>query len=76
LCAVLLDLRKFFNVDPADYMIYISGYDTFRELSSLGQSTKFYYLGNADKYVIKTMKKPEVEVTTSTSQEKGNSFAI
>jgi len=57
-------------------MIYISGYDTFRELSSLGQSTKFYYLGNADKYVIKTMKKPEVEVTTSTSQEKGNSFAI
>ena len=58
-------LCKVFNVDPADYMIYICGDDTFREHSSLGQSGKFYYLGNGDKYVIKTMKKPEVEEVSS-----------
>ena len=63
-------LCKVFNVDPADYMIYICGDDTFREHSSLGQSGKFYYLGNGQ-YVIKIMKKPEVEISSLFHKRRG-----
>ena len=58
-------LRKLFDVDPADYMISISGDDALRELSSPGKSGSFFYLTNDDKYMIKTKKKAEVKVGSS-----------
>ena len=57
-------LRKLFKVDPADYMISICGNDALRELSSPGKSGSFFYLTNDDKYMIKTMKKAEVKVSS------------
>jgi len=57
-------LRKLFDVDPADYMISICGDEALRELSSPGKSGSFFYLTNDDKYMIKTMKKSEVKVSS------------
>lgn len=57
-------LRKLFKVDPADYMISICGNDALRELSSPGKSGSFFYLTNDDRYMIKTMKKAEVKVSS------------
>lgn len=57
-------LRKLFDVDPADYMISICGDEALRELSSPGKSGSFFYLTNDDKYMIKTMKKAEVKVSS------------
>ena len=57
-------LRKLFKVDPADYMLSICGNDALRELSSPGKSGSFFYLTNDDKYMIKTMKKSEVKVSS------------
>jgi len=57
-------LRKLFKVDPADYMISICGNEALRELSSPGKSGSFFYLTNDDQYMIKTMKKAEVKVSS------------
>lgn len=57
-------LRKLFKVDPADYMISICGNDALRELSSPGKSGSFFYMTNDDRYMIKTMKKAEVKVSS------------
>lgn len=57
-------LRKLFRVDPADYMISLCGNDALRELSSPGKSGSFFYLTNDDRYMIKTMKKSEVKVSS------------
>jgi len=57
-------LRKLFKVDPADYMISLCGNDALRELSSPGKSGSFFYLTNDDRYMIKTMKKSEVKVSS------------
>ena len=56
-------MRKLFDVDPADYMLSISGDEALRELSSPGKSGSFFYLTNDYKYMIKTMKKSEVKVS-------------
>jgi 1-phosphatidylinositol-4-phosphate 5-kinase len=53
-----------FKVDPADYMISICGNDALRELSSPGKSGSFFYLTHDDRYMIKTMKKAEVKVSS------------
>lgn len=57
-------LRKLFKVDPADYMISLCGNDALRELSSPGKSGSFFYLTNDDRYMIKTVKKAEVKVSS------------
>lgn len=57
-------LRKLFKVDPGDYMMSICGNDALRELSSPGKSGSFFYLTSDDKYMIKTMKKSEVKVSS------------
>lgn len=57
-------LRKLFKVDAADYMLSICGNDALRELSSPGKSGSFFYLTNDDRYMIKTMKKAEVKVSS------------
>ncbi|KAL5982602.1 Phosphatidylinositol 4-phosphate 5-kinase 1 [Asimina triloba] len=59
---VFSHLRKFFRVDPADYMIAICGNDALRELSSPGKSGSFFYLTQDDRFMIKTLKKSEVKV--------------
>lgn len=61
-------LRKLFKVDPADYMISLCGNDALRELSSPGKSGSFFYLTNDDRYMIKTMKKAEVKVSSLLNQ--------
>lgn len=57
-------LRTLFKVDPANYMMSICGSDALRELSSPGKSGSFFYLTNDDKYMIKTVKKSEVKVSS------------
>lgn len=57
-------LRKLFKVDPGNYMMSICGSDALRELSSPGKSGSFFYLTNDDKYMIKTVKKSEVKVSS------------
>lgn len=46
-------------------MLSICGNDALRELSSPGKSGSFFYLTHDDKYMIKTMKKSEVKVSSS-----------
>ena len=53
-------LRKLFKVDAADYMLSLCGDQALRELSSPGKSGSFFYLTSNDQYMIKTMKKAEV----------------
>ncbi|CAL0305529.1 unnamed protein product [Lupinus luteus] len=59
---VFRQLRKQFQVDPADYMSAICGDKTLRELSSPGKSGSFFYLTQDDKFIIKTVKLSEVKV--------------
>ncbi|KAL2339836.1 hypothetical protein Fmac_007776 [Flemingia macrophylla] len=59
---VFRQLRKLFQVDPADYMLSICGNDALRELSSPGKSGSFFYLTQDDRFMIKTVKKSEVKV--------------
>ncbi|ESW09359.1 hypothetical protein PHAVU_009G121200 [Phaseolus vulgaris] len=59
---VFRQLRKLFQVDPADYMLAICGNDALRELSSPGKSGSFFYLTQDDRFMIKTVKKSEVKV--------------
>lgn len=52
-------------MDPADYMLAICGDDALRELSSPGKSGSFFYLTQDDRFMIKTVKKSEVKVSSS-----------
>ncbi|PWA35548.1 MORN motif-containing protein [Artemisia annua] len=72
LVSALLDerkLRDLFNVDPADYMLSICGSEALRELSSPGKSGSFFYMTKDDKYMIKTIKKSEMEIFWITLRE-------
>jgi len=60
--SICRQLRKLFQVDPADYMLAICGNDALRELSSPGKSGSFFYLTQDDRFMIKTVKKSEVKV--------------
>lgn len=51
-------------MDPADYMLAICGNASLRELSSPGKSGSLFYLTQDDKYIIKTVKKSEVKVSS------------
>jgi 1-phosphatidylinositol-4-phosphate 5-kinase len=57
-------LRELFQVDPAKYMLAICGNDALRELSSPGKSGSFFYLTQDDRFMIKTVKKSEVKVSS------------
>uniref|UniRef100_M8CE12 Phosphatidylinositol 4-phosphate 5-kinase n=1 Tax=Aegilops tauschii TaxID=37682 RepID=M8CE12_AEGTA len=56
------NLREMFKLDTADYMISISGSDEFRELSSPGKSGSMFFLSQDDRFMIKTLRKSEVQV--------------
>ena len=51
-----------FKIDTADYMISISGSDALRELSSPGKSGSIFFLSQDDQFMIKTLRKSEVQV--------------
>lgn len=53
-----------FKIDAADYMISICGNDALRELSSPGKSGSVFFLSQDDRFMIKTLRKSEVKVST------------
>ncbi len=60
-------LRKLFGVDPAEYMLAICGNDTLRELASPGKSGSCFFITQDDRFMIKTVKKSEVKVSSCSS---------
>jgi 1-phosphatidylinositol-4-phosphate 5-kinase len=61
------NLREMFKIDTADYMISICGSDALRELSSPGKSGSIFLLSQDDRFMIKTLRKSEVQVLVSFS---------
>lgn len=59
---VFRNLRDLFKLDAAEYMISICGDDGLREHSSSGKSGSIFYVSYDDKFVIKTLKRSELEV--------------
>ncbi|XP_041010885.1 phosphatidylinositol 4-phosphate 5-kinase 8-like [Juglans microcarpa x Juglans regia] len=59
---VFRNLRDMFKLDAAEYMMSMCGDDGLRELSSPGKSGSIFYLSHDDRFVIKTLKKPELKV--------------
>lgn len=55
-------LRALFGVDSSVYLHSLCGLDALRELSSPGKSGSVFYLSNDDNFIIKTMRKREVQV--------------
>jgi 1-phosphatidylinositol-4-phosphate 5-kinase len=51
-----------FKIDAADYMISICGNSALRELSSPGKSGSVFFLSQDDRFMIKTLRKSEVQV--------------
>ncbi|KAK9079346.1 hypothetical protein SSX86_001017 [Deinandra increscens subsp. villosa] len=59
---VFRNLREMFKIDAADYMMSICGNDALRELSSPGKSGSVFFLSQDDRFMIKTLRKSEVQV--------------
>ncbi|KAL6874002.1 hypothetical protein ACP4OV_014084 [Aristida adscensionis] len=59
---VFRNLREMFKIDAADYMISICGSDALRELSSPGKSGCVFFISQDDRFMIKTLRKSEVQV--------------
>ncbi|KAB8089574.1 hypothetical protein EE612_014541 [Oryza sativa] len=59
---VFRNLREMFKIDAADYMISICGNSALRELSSPGKSGSVFFLSQDDRFMIKTLRKSEVQV--------------
>ncbi|KAJ7530516.1 hypothetical protein O6H91_14G007000 [Diphasiastrum complanatum] len=59
---VFRHLRETFKIDSADYMLSLCGNDALRELSSPGKSGSVFFLSNDDRFMIKTLRKSEVQV--------------
>ncbi|KAH9317310.1 hypothetical protein KI387_019079, partial [Taxus chinensis] len=59
---VFRNLREMFKIDAADYMMSICGSAALRELSSPGKSGSVFYLSQDDRFMIKTLRKTEVQV--------------
>jgi Phosphatidylinositol-4-phosphate 5-Kinase len=56
------NLREMFKIDAADYMMSICGDAALRELSSPGKSGSVFFLSQDDRFMIKTLRKSEVQV--------------
>ncbi|VAI63468.1 unnamed protein product [Triticum turgidum subsp. durum] len=61
---VFRNLREMFKIDAADYMISICGNSALRELSSPGKSGSVFFLSQDDRFMIKTLRKSEVQGKT------------
>ncbi|KAK1307807.1 Phosphatidylinositol 4-phosphate 5-kinase 9 [Acorus calamus] len=59
---VFRNLREMFKIDAADYMMSICGSAALRELSSPGKSGSVFFLSQDDRFMIKTLRKSEVQV--------------
>ncbi|MCO5575956.1 hypothetical protein L7F22_029763 [Adiantum nelumboides] len=59
---VFRTLREMFKIDAADYMMSICGNDALRELSSPGKSGSIFFLSHDDRFLIKTLRRPELKV--------------
>ncbi|XP_078148015.1 phosphatidyl inositol monophosphate 5 kinase [Carex rostrata] len=59
---VFRNLREMFKIDAADYMMSICGDAALRELSSPGKSGSVFFLSQDDRFMIKTLRKSEVQV--------------
>ncbi|RAL49503.1 hypothetical protein DM860_012936 [Cuscuta australis] len=59
---VFRNLRELFKLNAAEYMMSICGDEGLREFSSPGKSGSIFYLSRDDRFVIKTLKKPELKV--------------
>lgn len=59
---VFRNLREMFKLDAAEYMMSICGDDGLRELSSPGKSGSLFYLSHDDRFVIKTLRRSELQV--------------
>ncbi|KAK7247313.1 hypothetical protein RIF29_42194 [Crotalaria pallida] len=59
---VFRNLREMFKLDAAEYMMSICGDCGLRDISSPGKSGSIFYLSQDDRFVIKTLKKPELKV--------------
>eukprot|EP00250_Pteridium_aquilinum_P035082 c8583_g1_i1 orf=644-3145(+) len=59
---VFRTLREMFKIDAADYMMSICGNDALRELSSPGKSGSIFLLSHDDRFLIKTLRRPELKV--------------
>ena len=58
---VFRKLRNMFVVDPGEYMLSICGEQALRELSSPGKSGALFYISHDDRFLIKTMRKNEMQ---------------
>jgi 1-phosphatidylinositol-4-phosphate 5-kinase len=54
-----------FKIDAAEYMISICGNSALRELSSPGKSGSVFFLSQDGRFMIKTLRKSEVQVSLS-----------
>ncbi|TPX59325.1 hypothetical protein PhCBS80983_g02537 [Powellomyces hirtus] len=52
-------VRDAFNVDPAEYLLSLTGKYVLSELGSPGKSGSFFYYSSDYRYIIKTIKKAE-----------------
>lgn len=59
---VFRNLREMFKLDAAEYMMSMCDADGLRELASPGKSGSIFYLSHDDRFVIKTLNKPELKV--------------
>ncbi|XP_008779154.2 phosphatidylinositol 4-phosphate 5-kinase 9-like isoform X2 [Phoenix dactylifera] len=59
---VFRNLREMFKIDAADYMMSICGNAALRELSSPGKSGSVFFLSQDDRFMIKTLRKSEVQM--------------
>ncbi|KAL1222847.1 Phosphatidylinositol 4-phosphate 5-kinase 7 [Cardamine amara subsp. amara] len=59
---VFRNLREMFKLDAAEYMMSICGDDGLTEICSPGKSGSIFYLSHDDRFVIKTLKKSELQV--------------
>lgn len=58
------NLREMFKLDAAEYMMSICGDCGLRDLTSPGKSGSIFFLSQDDKFVIKTLTKYELKVST------------
>jgi 1-phosphatidylinositol-4-phosphate 5-kinase len=56
---VFRDLRSSFGIDPADYLVSITGKYILSELGSPGKSGSFFYYSRDYRFIIKTIRRSE-----------------
>lgn len=63
-------LRELFGIDPADYLVSLTGGPALRELPSPGASGAIFFLSEDDRFLIKSVKKEEMYALLSIALRK------